>query len=308
MHAGSKDRWEPKTRTVIHEILSKTEVFEPLLQLSSLQLECRDDKGRTLILCTSNPEAIRRLVDRGADITAQDKSGKTVVHALIARKAQEEDISIMRALFDKDPSIVQIGDEAGDTPLHYALREIAIQFEHVDLLLEYGADLHQPDSKGDTALHILCRRASNHKTRIEQFLALGLDINARNKKGETPLMHCLAEGRLRSSMWSYSGESSSDNDSLILLQDLGADFHARNDAGMSMLHVVAGRKVRDTVGFCEWEIKDNEENLVSWFGFIMSLGVDPMLEDAQQRTSLDHAAACGNEHILKLFKQKDAQE
>ncbi|KZN88182.1 Ankyrin-3 [Penicillium chrysogenum] len=308
VHAGSKDRWEPRTRTVIHEILTKTEVFEPLLQLSSLQLECRDDKGRTLILCTSNPEAIRRLVDRGADITAQDKSGKTIVHALIARKAQEENISIMRALFDKDPSIVQIGDEAGDTPLHYALRERAIQFEHVDLLLKYGADLHQPDSKGDTALHILCRRASNHKTRIEQFLALGLDINARNKKGETPLMHCLVEGRLRSSMWSYSGESSSDNDSLILLQDLGADFHARNDAGMSMLHVVAGRKVRDTVGVREWEIKDNKENLVSWFRFIMSLGVDPMLEDAQQRTSLDHAAAHGNEHILKLFKQKDAQE
>ena len=308
VHAGSKDRWEPRTRTVIHEILTKTEVFEPLLQLSSLQLECRDDKGRTLILCTSNPEAIRRLVDRGADITAQDKSGKTIVHALIARKAQEENISIMRALFDKDPSIVQIGDEAGDTPLHYALRERAIQFEHVDLLLKYGADLHQPDSKGDTALHILCRRASNHKTRIEQFLALGLDINARNKKGETPLMHCLVEGRLRSSMWSYSGESSSDNDSLILLQDLGADFHARNDAGMSMLHVVAGRKVRDTVGVREWEIKDNKENLVSWFRFVMSLGVDPMLEDAQQRTSLDHAAAHGNEHILKLFKQKDAQE
>jgi ankyrin repeat protein len=40
----------------------------------------------------------------------------------------------------------------------------------------------------------------------------------------------------------------------------------------------------------------------------MGLGVDPMLEDTQQRTSLDHAAACGNEHILKLFKQKDAKE
>ncbi|KAJ5959558.1 uncharacterized protein N7479_006708 [Penicillium vulpinum] len=308
VHAGSKDQWEPETCTVIHEILTKTEVFEPLLQLPSLQLECRDDKGRTLILCTSEPEVIRHLVDRGADITAQDKSGKTVVHALIARQAKEENISIMRALFDKDPSIVQIGDEAGDTPLHYALRKRPIQFKHVELLLEYGADLHQPDSNGDTALHILCRRASNHKTRIEQLLALGLGINARNKKGETPLMHCLAEGRLRSSMWSYSGDSSSDNDSLLLLQDLGADFHARNDAGMSMLHVVAGRKVRDTLGVREWEIKDKKENLVSWFNFIMGLGVDPMLEDAQQRTSLDHAAACGNEHILKLFKHKDAQE
>ncbi|OQE39983.1 hypothetical protein PENCOP_c006G05004 [Penicillium coprophilum] len=309
LHAGSNDQWEPETLTVIHEILTRTKVFKPLLQLADLQLERRDDKGRTLILCTSKPEVIRHLVDRGADITAQDKSGKTVAHALIARQATEDNISIMRVLFDKNPSIVQIGDEAGDTPLHYALRQLWVQFKHVDLLLEYGADLHQPDSNGDTVLHILCTRASDNKTRIEQFLALGLDINARNKKGETPLMHCLAKGRLRSDMWSYIGDSSSDNhnDSLLLLQGLGVDFHARNHAGMSMLHVVAGRKVHDTLGVFECEIKDKKENLVSWFNFIMGLGVDPMLEDAQQRTSLDHAAACGNEHILKLFKHKDAE-
>ncbi|KAJ5164960.1 uncharacterized protein N7500_006790 [Penicillium coprophilum] len=307
LHAGSKDQWEPETLTVIHEILTRTKVFEPLLQLADLQLECRDDKGRTLILCTSKPEAIRQLVDRGADITAQDKSGKTVAHALIACQATEDNISIMRALFDQNPSIVQLGDEAGDTPLHYALRKRWIQFEHVDLLLEYGADLHQPDSNGDTVLHILCTRASDNKTRIEHFLALGLDINARNKKGDTPLMHCLAKGRLRSDMWSYIGNSSSDNDNLRLLQDLGVDFHARNHAGMSMLHVVAGRKVHDTLGVSECDIEDDKENLVSWFNFIMGLGVDPMLEDAQQRTSLDHAAACGNEHILKLFKHKNAE-
>ncbi|CAG8372237.1 unnamed protein product [Penicillium salamii] len=305
---GPIERWEPETRTVIHEILArtKTDVLEPLLQLPSLQLECRDCKGRTLILCTTDPEVIRRLVDRGADITAQDKSGKTIVHALVQRSAKEN-ISIMRALFDKDPSIVQIGDEAGDTPLHYALRETFITFEHVILLLQYGADPHQPDSNGDTALHILCRKASEHKTRIEQFLALGLDINARNKKGGTPLMQYLAEGELRHNLFSYIGDSSKDNDSLLMLQRLGADFHARNDAGMTMLHIVAGRTLRDAHVARDNEVKDQHENLVSWFNFIMGLGVDPMVEDAQQRTSLDHAAACDNEHILKLFKQKDAQ-
>ncbi|CAG8928949.1 unnamed protein product [Penicillium salamii] len=302
------ERWEPETRTVIHEILAraKTDVLEPLLQLPSLQLECRDCKGRTLILCTTEPDVIRRLVDRGADITAQDISGKTIIHALVQHSSKEE-ISIMRALFDKDPSIVQIGDEAGDTPLHYALREDFITFEHIDLLLGYGADPHQPDSNGDTALHILCRKASEHKARIEQFLALGLDINARNKKGETPLMQYLAEGGLRHNLFSYIGDSSKDNDSLLFLQRLGADFHARNDAGMSMLHIVAGRTLRNAHYARNNEVKDQHENLVSWFNFIMGLGVDPMVEDAQQRTSLDHAAACGNQHILKLFKQKDAQ-
>jgi hypothetical protein len=40
------------------------------------------------------------------------------------------------------------------------------------------------------------------------------------------------------------------------------------------------------------------------FTFLMQLGLDPMAEDAQLRTSLDVAAACGSEHILKIFERK----
>ena len=40
------------------------------------------------------------------------------------------------------------------------------------------------------------------------------------------------------------------------------------------------------------------------FKFLIGLGLDPIAEDARQRTSLDIAAACGNIQIVKLFKRK----
>ena len=74
---------------------------------------------------------------------------------------------------------------------------------------------------------------------------------------------------------------------------------------MSLLHVVAGRKPLESPGYVGADVLEAPTaNLVSWFKFLMDMGLDPMLEDAQQRTSLDVAAACSHEHILKLFKPK----
>jgi hypothetical protein len=44
--------------------------------------------------------------------------------------------------------------------------------------------------------------------------------------------------------------------------------------------------------------------IVERFKVLMKMGLDPMAEDSRQRTSLDIAAACGGEHILKLFERK----
>jgi ankyrin repeat protein len=299
--------WEPETCTVIHEILMGGDMVEPLLQLPSLQLESRDDQGRTLILCAARIERMWSLVDRGADITAQNKLGQTVVHALIQRRPNEQIISTLRAFFTKDPKLVQISDNTGDTPLHYVLRSRDMHFQYVDLLLEHGADPLQPDSNGDTALHFLATQPITNKVRMQQFLDLGLHMNSCNKLGNTPLVRYLAHGSLRRGcmFWPMAETGvRGDNDGLLFFKDIGADFFAIDNFGTSLLHVVAGREVGSSSFHCEDELKAPTENLVQWFKFLMDMGLDPMLEDAQQRTPLDVAAACGNEHILKLFKQK----
>ncbi|KAJ5366647.1 hypothetical protein N7541_000588 [Penicillium brevicompactum] len=309
--AGPAVEWKPETCTVIHEIFKASDHVEPLLRLPSLQLESRDDKGRTLILCTNRTSRIQSLIDRGADITAQDKSGKTVIHNLVTCQSNLEITSTIKALLFKEPRLVHIGDKAGDTPLHYVLREARIDFKHVSLLLEHGANPLQPDSDGNTALHYLATRPSSHKDHIHRFMKLGVDINFRNKEGNTPLFHYVSKGKLRSGgLFGYKRSADPDDDtkSLRFLKDLGSDFFARNNAGMSLLHVVAGRKIENAHFSRLNDSKEPIENLVQWFEFLRATGLDPMLEDSQQRTSLDFAAACGNEHILKLFKHKDGRE
>ncbi|CAI7635530.1 unnamed protein product [Penicillium bialowiezense] len=280
--------WNTEICTVIHEILMTGDSVEPLLQLPSLQMESRDDKGRTLILCTNRIARIQTLFDRGADITAQDKAGKSVVHNIIKCRSSDQNISTLKSILAKAPSLVQTDDKAGDTPLHYALRERGVDSKYVSLLLDHGADPLQPDPND-----------------------LGVAINSRNKEGNTPLFQYLLKGRLRGGrMFGYMhpDDKHDDNEGLRFLKDLGADFFALNNAGMSLLHVVAGRKVSRTEFSRLDETKEPIENLVKWFEFLQAMGLDPMLEDSQQRTPLDFAAACGNEHILKLFKHNNGRE
>ncbi|KAJ5613645.1 hypothetical protein N7528_007299 [Penicillium herquei] len=307
---SSEVKWEPETCTVIHQILRAGEICEPLLELPSLQLELRDSQGCTLILCTGLTERLRRLIDRGAEISAQDNSGQTIAHRLVQQNPDWKTIRILRDLFTRDPRLVHMTDKAGDTPLHYVIRARVIHFEYIDLLLEHGADPLQPDPEGNTALHFLSRKPFTHRGRIQQFLNLGLDINSRNKEGNTPLSRYIARGLLRPGgyfMPTAETEASGDNDGLLFFQELEADFFTVNNSGASLLHVVAGRTVGNGGHYRKDELEAPTKNLVQWFKYLMDIGLDTMLEDAQQRTSLDIAAACGNEHILKLFKEKNTE-
>jgi hypothetical protein len=92
----SPNIWHPQIelqrKTVIHEILKSGHTFGPFFQLPSLQLERRDSSGCTLLLAASQSEitlrgrstitnpTFRELIDRGADVTAQDNDGNTILH------------------------------------------------------------------------------------------------------------------------------------------------------------------------------------------------------------------------------------
>ncbi|KAJ5633124.1 hypothetical protein N7490_009463 [Penicillium lividum] len=317
--AGSKNHpeseWRFETCTIMHEILQRGMVAEPLFDLPSLQLETRDAKGQTLLLAASQGhiKRVENLLVRGADLMAQDQDGKTVVHNLMSHKPNETNYKCLKAIFNEEPDLVHIPDNVGDTPLHCVLNAKQVHLDHIDLLLEHGADPLQPDSNGNTALHFFAQDPFTYKSRIEQFQGLGVDINARNKYGNPPLFGYIEHGRLRTDPRSLFGqntghESLEDVHHLRYFKEAGADFFARNHAGSSLLHVLAGRKLDAFHSpLFEERKKVPIENLVNWFNLLTDMNLDPMLEDAQQRTCLDVAAACGNEHILKLFHQTPEQ-
>ncbi|OJJ78555.1 uncharacterized protein ASPGLDRAFT_182453 [Aspergillus glaucus CBS 516.65] len=312
-----------KSHTIIHKILSSGHMFQPFFQIPSLDLERRDQSGRTLLLAASKNHktlgtrimptqeqdttktVFQELIDRGANVMAQDDDGKTILHLIGNFKSDADFIETLRAVIINNPSLTHQTDRAGDTPLHYALRHRA--HDYVDLLLENGADPTQPDSNGDTALHHIASQFKN-RALFKRFLAAGVDINARNNQGDTPLFKYITidfESSCRSAIFGLdlSFEHSSDgefNDPVFkFFREAGADFFARNNAQSSLLHLLAAIKV-DTI----FGSKSTPLVIVERFKCLMDLGLDPMAEDARQRTSLDVAAACGSEHIQKLFERK----
>lgn len=111
------------------------------------------------------PEIMRLLADRGADINLRPESGVSVlmIAAGVSRFRSEYIVPEERAL------------------------------ETVKMALELGADVNETDPEGNTALH---GAAFIRSPRIVQFLAdNGADVNAWNEKGQSPIHVAEHDGR-----------------------------------------------------------------------------------------------------------------
>ena len=124
-------------------------------------------------------EAVRFLIERGADVNARNNIGMTPLHyaALCGHKDMVETLLEQKA-------DVNALDCQGLTPLH-----LAAQYGHaeiVEILLGYGADIAaKTNYRGLTPLHWAA--FWGHTEAINTLLKNGADINARDHNGYTPL-------------------------------------------------------------------------------------------------------------------------
>ena len=164
---------------IIGDICVRRGILAPFLQIPDLDLEVRDSKGRTLLLCActtdenwhdhglrsrSLPSDVSLLLERGADIEAVDNEGRNVLYHLLTSRAGDRhvqahhpsDLDTILAHPLASQLVVQ-RDNDGTTSLQHALK--MGQFGAVDALLAKGADPLEADGEGNTALHYLAAKA-----------------------------------------------------------------------------------------------------------------------------------------------------
>ncbi|KAK4031963.1 ankyrin-2 [Parachaetomium inaequale] len=343
--------------TVIHQVLLENGIIGPFLELPTLDLEHHNSSGQTLLLaacghystfCSTvesssgqeenqpeRPLLIDVLLQRGADTSARDNSGRNALHhafcsALAAsdhfsRQTLEAFEKPLRSLLTSNPSLIKHADNSGKTPLHYALASLRRGFMRqsqgesesesqsegegesksqntgekiITLLLSTGADPTALDtSSGDSALHFLVR-AFNHNPACPGLFRrfLGSGLDVNARNSKGETpVFGLLEG-LRFG-----------NEAIIARHWLGIWPTPEDDAWKVLGDAGADFKARDNRGRNLLHLAAEKEVWVAVYKRLVGMGLDPMELDEGQRNSLDVAAACGNEGVLGLF-EKEGEE
>jgi len=155
---------------------------------------------------------VRAGLDAGADLTATDADGKTLLH-IAAYHGKSE---VCQLLLDFD-AVVDARDDHGFTALVYASKKG--HSEACDSLLDMGADVNATTNDGGTALIEAAKYG--HWEVCVWLLAAGADVHACNSEGWTALLCASKHGHLMVAR---------------LLLNYGAVVDARNSADWTALH------------------------------------------------------------------------
>jgi uncharacterized protein len=172
----------------------------------------------------------KKLLQRGADLKAQDNEGKSVLHRLVRdlpprgtflTPSEKELLDVLA----KRPELLEAVDNNNETPLFWAVRRRKIAA--VRQLLARGANVQAKSVSGANMIHGLAwddRFIRNNSSVVmasgvdQEILQLLLDrqvdINGTNNQGEQPI---------------HTAIQSYNNPMLQLLIERGANLHGRNN-------------------------------------------------------------------------------
>lgn len=138
----------------------------------------------TYAISLNQPDIVKKLIDKGANIDIVDKYNKSVICTAIKYSY----IEIVKILLDANKnnigiSIIDIKDKNLRIPLHYAIS--LENLECVKLLLEYGSNPNIVTKDGYNSLHLAVKSRSFEMCElIIQYIA---DINGKCETGETAI-------------------------------------------------------------------------------------------------------------------------
>ena len=245
-------------------------------------------------------EAVRFLLGRGALVDTGDMSDSTpLIHAAGLGYTEMVRLLLMHG------ARLDCCSTTSGTPLR-AAASAADDPTVIDLLVEYGANVNEPDELGSTPLHAAVSRGN--AATVRRLLALGANPRARTVTGETPL-HSVglvsvstADRSSSSEDLSSTGISSAEKAEVLAdlaskpppssrevikaLIEFGADPNALDDLKLSALHHAAFHGDLDSIR-C-----------------LLESGVKPDLLDEFGATAADCARAAGHYAAADLLRER----
>jgi ankyrin repeat protein len=214
-HGGIDDSYSAMSSAIM--IGDPVQILEILKTNPGILKSTDGDKHPSLlydaIQTTRRPDIIALLIAKGADVNHKEAKGETPL-ALAILFGKDSIVAVLRKhgahygispIFDavvsgdetktalllaETPSLVNIKDTFGQTPLHVAVRLQNTRM--AKLLLERHADINEKEKSNQTSLEVAVYQG-DEKT-VALLLAQGADTNLSYMPGESPLTVALGRG------------------------------------------------------------------------------------------------------------------
>jgi ankyrin len=176
-------------------------------------------------------EVVRMLINRGADVTAQNKDRHTPLHlALIpstwiwSQVLTEREVEVVRMLIDHGADLTAQNKD-GETPLHLASRRRQVAAGR--MLIDRGADITAQNKHRETPLHLALKENCVDVARM--LIDHSADVNhvmVQNEDGENPLHLASRQGH---------------PEIAHMLIERGPDLTVQNKHGLTPIHLALSR-------------------------------------------------------------------
>jgi ankyrin repeat protein len=243
-------------------------------------VNAKDGFGATALVWAAGDAAkAKMLVEHGADVNARTTNGRT---PLIVAAIHDGNAATVRRLLDQGADI-KTADEQGETALLVAAHADA--FDTVKLLLERGADPNETDKAGFTPL--LNASAHGNTDMMRLLIEKGAKVNVANTFGGAVKFGEIALKQLTPLMLAapHGGPAA-----VRLLLAAGAEVNARDSRGMTPLM---------------FAVASEDEN-IEIIRMLVAKGADVNARSESGETALDWARKYGNPRVIATLEKVGA--
>ena len=271
---------DEKCRTPLHEALTnlRNTVDDYFVDAVRFLLDHGADVGAEdnnhltplhVISKYGNVEATRLLLEHGARVDALDKNHSTPLHVAL----QHNNVEIARLLLEHGAD-VHVLNGSHLTLLHFASKRDGA--EAARLLFEHGVDVPELDNNNSTLLHLISQHGDANTARV--LLEHGAVVDARDNEGSTPL-HVASEcGNAQVAR---------------LLLEHGANIHVRNEKDQTPQDLLLAM----------WTNNPPDGNTIRVF---LERGADFNVVDNNHSTLLHMASYYGSVKVVQLLLERGA--